>query len=65
MNAAVGMALPEKEDEVCRGQAVWDLWLGCVRVVTKPALRSPRLTFPPEPAPGRLVPALHPAPVWR
>ena len=31
---------------------VWDPWLGCARRVTKPALRSPRLKFPPEPAPG-------------
>ena len=59
------MALQEMEEEVCRGQAARDLGPGGVRVVTKPALRSPRLTFPPEPAPGRLVPARHPAPVWR
>ena len=31
---------------------MWDPWLGCARRVTKPALRSPRLKFPPEPAPG-------------
>lgn len=41
---------------------MWDPWVGCTRWVTKPALRSPRLNFPPELAPGRLVPTLHPAP---